>query len=34
MALAAFFVQPHPEAAVLHVNILDPHGERRADARE
>src|SRR3546814_13897294 len=32
--LAALFVQPHPETAVLHKNVLDTHGERRADPRE
>src|SRR3546814_5514211 len=32
--LAALFVQPHPETAVLHENVLDTHGERRADPRE
>ena len=34
VALAALLVQPHPQAAVLHVNVLDLHRERRADARE
>jgi hypothetical protein len=29
--LAILLVQPHPQAAVLHVDILDPHGERGAD---
>lgn len=32
MALAALLVQPHPKPAVLDVNILHLHGERRADA--
>src|SRR3546814_10485896 len=32
--LAALFVQPHPETAVLHENVHDTHGERRADPRE
>src|SRR3546814_12218421 len=31
--LAALFVQPPPETAVLHENVLDTHGERRADPR-
>ena len=34
VALAALLVQPHPKAPVLHVNVLDLHRERRADARE
>jgi hypothetical protein len=28
---AALFVQPHPQPAVLRVNILDRDTERRAD---
>jgi hypothetical protein len=32
--LAAFLVQPHPEPAVLRVDILDRHAERRANAGE
>src|SRR3546814_17547420 len=32
--LAALFVHPHPETAVLHENVLDTDGERRADPRE
>ena len=32
--LAALLVQPHPEAAVLHVGVLDPHPERRPDPGE
>ena len=31
---AALLVQPHPKAAVLHVNVVDLHREGRADARE
>jgi len=34
VALAAFLAQPHPEAAVLRVDILNRHTERRADPRE
>lgn len=32
--LAAFLVQAHPQAAVLDIHVLDPHGGRRADAGE
>src|SRR5688572_19751363 len=32
--LAVLLVQPHPEAALLRVDVLDAHGERGADARE
>jgi hypothetical protein len=32
--LTAFLAQPHPETAVLRVNILDRHAERRTDAGE
>jgi hypothetical protein len=32
--LAAFFPQPHPEAAVLRVDVLHLHSEGRADAGE
>jgi hypothetical protein len=31
---ATLFVQPHPQPAVLRVNILDCHSERRADPGE
>ena len=34
MALAALLVQANPQPAVLHVNVLDLHRERRADAGE
>jgi hypothetical protein len=34
MVLAALFMQPHPQAAVLGVDILDLHGEGGADAGE
>lgn len=32
--LAALLVQAHPQAAVLHEHVLDPHGGGRADPRE
>ena len=32
--LAAFLVQPQPEPAVLRINVLDAHADRRADTRE
>ena len=32
--LAALLAQPHPQAAVLRVDVLDLHAERRADAGE
>ena len=32
--LAAFLTQPHPQAAVLHVHVLHPHGSGRANAGE
>jgi hypothetical protein len=32
MLLAGFFVQPHPQAAVLPVNVFNIHTEGRADA--
>jgi len=32
--LAALFAQPHPEAAVLRIDILDCHAERRPDPRK
>lgn len=32
--LAALFAPPHPQAPVLHEDILDAHRERRAHARE
>jgi hypothetical protein len=34
MQLAAFFMQPHPEAAVLHEDILHGHADDGPDARE
>jgi hypothetical protein len=34
MPLAALLAQPHPEPAVLCVDILDRHAERRADPGE
>ena len=34
VTFAAFLAQPHSEASVLHVDILDGHSERRADAGE
>ena len=34
MQLAAFLVQPHPEAAVLHEHVLDLHGDDGPDAGE
>jgi hypothetical protein len=34
VALAALLAQPHPEPAVLRVDILDRHAERRADPGE
>lgn len=32
--LAAFFAQTDPQASLLHIDIVDPHRERGADARE
>ena len=32
--LAAFLVQPHPQALALRIIILDVHMQRRRDARE
>jgi hypothetical protein len=34
MALTALLAQPHPQPAVLRVDILDRHAERRADPGE
>lgn len=34
MFLAALFAQPHPQPAVLRIDIRHAHPERRADARE
>ena len=34
MPLAAFLTQPHPEPAVLSIDTLDHHAERRADPGE
>jgi hypothetical protein len=34
MPLAALLAQPHPQAAVLRIDIVDSHAERRADPRE
>jgi hypothetical protein len=34
VALAALLAQPQPQPAVLRVDILDRHPERRADAGE
>jgi len=34
VALAALLVQANPKSAVLHVNVLNLHRERRADTRE
>ena len=34
MPLAALFVQSHPQAPVLHKDVVDAHRQRRADPRE
>jgi hypothetical protein len=34
MPLAALLAQSHPQAAVLRIDIVDSHAERRADPRE
>jgi hypothetical protein len=34
VALAAFLVQANPKPAALHIDVLDLHRERRAEARE
>ena len=34
MLLAAFFVEPDPETAVLPVNVRDSHAERGTDSRK
>lgn len=32
--IANFLAQPHAQAPLLHVNLLDPHRERRTEPRE
>jgi hypothetical protein len=34
MTLAAFFAKTDSQPPVLHVDIVDPHRQRRADPRE